>query len=71
MKRLKSNKSPGIDSITSEMIKHGGECVISELHQLCNAALEKGKVPDQWRKSVLVFTRRGAHWIVRIIEPLH
>lgn len=54
VRRLKNNKSPGIDEITGEMIKQGGECLVNEIHQLCNLVWKEGKVPKDWARSVLV-----------------
>jgi hypothetical protein len=54
VRRLKNNKSPGIDNITGEMIKNGGEMVVKEIHELCNMAWKEGKAPDEFKKSVLV-----------------
>ncbi len=36
VKRLKKAKSPGIDKITGEIIKAGGEKVTEEIHTICN-----------------------------------
>ena len=53
IQRLK-NKSPGNDGITGEMIKHGGDIIIQEMHQLCNAIWKEGRTPAEWKKSILV-----------------
>jgi len=34
---LKNNKSPGIDEVVAELIKHGGNQVIALFHKLCIA----------------------------------
>ncbi|XP_023212715.1 uncharacterized protein LOC111615539 [Centruroides sculpturatus] len=52
VKWLKDNK--GHDKITGEMIKHGGESLIDEIHQVCNEVWKQGKILKEWAKSVLV-----------------
>lgn len=54
IKRLKNNKSPGIDNISGEMLKQGGEVVVQELHKICNMAWAQGRAPEQWKKAILV-----------------
>ncbi|CAF5104682.1 unnamed protein product [Rotaria magnacalcarata] len=51
---LKSNKSPGSDGITAEMIQAGGEQLTHEIHSLCNKAWHKGVIPEEWGKSILI-----------------
>ncbi|CAF3677816.1 unnamed protein product [Rotaria socialis] len=51
---LKSNKSPGSDGITAEMIQAGGEQLIHQIHALCNKAWNQGAIPKEWGKSILV-----------------
>ncbi|CAF2133571.1 unnamed protein product [Rotaria magnacalcarata] len=51
---LKSNKSPGPDGITAEMIQAGGEQLIHQIHALCNKAWNQGAIPKEWGKSILV-----------------
>ena len=54
VKKLKDNKSPGVDEIPAELIKAGGEDMISALHQLLNCIWEKEQWPTEWTKSILV-----------------
>ena len=35
VKKLKAGKAPGIDEIPGEL-KHGGDCIIGQLHHICN-----------------------------------
>ncbi|CAF5055729.1 unnamed protein product, partial [Rotaria magnacalcarata] len=54
IRTLKSNKSPGSDGITAEMIQAGGEQLTHEIHSLCNKAWHKGVIPEEWGKSILI-----------------
>ena len=54
VKKLKDSKSPGVYEIPAELIKAGGEDMISALHQLLNCIWEKEQWPTQWTKSILV-----------------
>ena len=53
---LKRHKSPGIDSITAELIKAGGRTFRSEIHKLINSIWNKGELPEQWKKYIIVCT---------------
>jgi len=52
--RMKNNKSPRIDEITSEMIKAGRDYLTDHFHHLCNLIWKEGRMPKEWTKSVLV-----------------
>lgn len=54
VKRLKKNKSPGIDDITGEMIQAGGDRVTEEIHEICKQIWQEGRVPEEWAKSVII-----------------
>jgi Reverse transcriptase (RNA-dependent DNA polymerase) len=54
IRRLKENKSPGVDKVTGEMLKYGGPQVIDRLHQICNKAWRTGIAPEIWKKSILI-----------------
>jgi len=54
IKRLKNNKSPGVDGITSEMIKVGGQRLLKEIHGMCNQIWRGESTPEEWIQSVLV-----------------
>lgn len=54
IKMLKNNKSPGVDGITSEMIKAGGHRLMKEIHGMCNQIWRGESTPDEWIQSVLV-----------------
>ena len=52
--KLKNNKAPGLDNITSEMLENGGECSIESLTSLLNNCWQHQFVPEQWRKEMIV-----------------
>ena len=36
VKKLKAGKAPGTDEIPGELLKHSGDCIIDQLHHICN-----------------------------------
>lgn len=52
--KLKNRKAPGIDEITNEMIKHGGDALLTELQFLFNKILAVKDIPSEWRGSILI-----------------
>src|SRR5678815_4221110 len=59
VRKLKNGKSAGIDEITGEMIKKGGEMVIDWILKLCNKAFMEGIVPRDGRRAVIVPLYKG------------
>jgi hypothetical protein len=51
---LKNGKAAGLDEIAPEMVKSGGPNAALELTRLMNACWAQSKVPDAWRKGVIV-----------------
>ncbi len=56
---LRSGKAPGVDGITSELFKYGGETVSDWIHVLCKLAYKEGRVPQDWSKAVIVPIYKG------------
>ena len=54
IKKLKSNKSPGVDTIPPEAFKFGGNVLRKRIHNLLLLIWEQEDVPKNWRNSVLV-----------------
>lgn len=52
--KLKQNKSPGSDGISSEIVKALGEDGVAVLHDLCNAVWKTGEWPIEWTKSIFI-----------------
>ncbi len=52
--RLKCGKAAGIDGITAEMLKYGGDIVVEWMLLICKRAWKRGEVPDDWKKAIIV-----------------
>ena len=59
MKKLKGGESPGVDGITSEMLKCGGECLLEWLRRVCNVCVLEEKVQNDWMKAIIVPIYKG------------
>ncbi|KAK3555020.1 hypothetical protein QTP86_005711 [Hemibagrus guttatus] len=61
LKRMKSGKAVGPDDIPVEVWKCLGEAAVEFLASLFNKVLESEKMPEEWRRSVLVpiFKNKG------------
>ncbi len=57
--RLKCGKAAGMDGITAEMLKYGGDAVVEWMLLICEQAWKKGEVPDDWRKAIIVPLYKG------------
>ncbi len=54
IRKLKLGKAPGSDGIIEMMLKYGGEVVGDWMMWICNLAWEQSKVPEDWRKAIIV-----------------
>ena len=59
IKRLKNGKAAGIDGITAEMLKYGGDVVTEWMVKICQMAWERGVVPADWTKAIIVPVYKG------------
>ena len=46
---MKSGKSPGLDGIPAELLKHTGEAGVKALHHLCTKIWDTCTWPDEWK----------------------
>ena len=61
VRTLKLGKAPGVDNITAELLKAGGEPVITVLTKVCNEVMKTGIWPTEWTKSlVIALPKKGA-----------
>lgn len=61
IKELKRNKAPGIDNITAELIKAGGDTIVNALHVLLNKIYYSETVPEEWSRGIIIpiYKRKG------------
>src|SRR5215469_16281959 len=52
--KLKNHKSPGVDQIPAELIKHGGRTICCAIHKLIISIWNKEELPDEWKESIIV-----------------
>ena len=70
VKKLKGGELPGVDVITSEMLKCGGECLLEWLRRVCNASILEEKEPNDWMRAIIVpiYNSKGDRSECKIIE---
>ena len=60
LKKTKSGRTPGIDSIPAKLSKAESDVAVKELAKLFNRIWHEEKVPDQWKKGLIVkIPKRG------------
>lgn len=58
IKNTKEGKSGGMDRISMEMLKAGGETVIDYLTHIFNKCMKEGKLPAEWYKAKLIILHK-------------
>ena len=51
IKKMKDNKSPGVDGIPPKLLKEIVEQISTPLAKLFNLSLEEGIVPSEWKEA--------------------
>ena len=51
---MKNGKAPGVDKITTEMVKNMGRVGKEELRKLLNTVWQEGRVPEEWEVAMIV-----------------
>ena len=54
IKTLQDGKSPGVDNIPAEMLKYGGEDLVTVLTAICQKILDEKKWPQEWTQSLVI-----------------
>ena len=55
---MKKGKAPGIDNITSDILKLGGKEVIKALKTFFNEILESQEIPETWREAKMIILHK-------------
>lgn len=50
----KNNKSPGLDGITNELLKNGGDCLNITILDMFTKLIELEKMPTEWNRGIIV-----------------
>ena len=56
---LSNNKSPGVDEISNEIIKHSQDKILPILLGLFNYVLDTGMIPDSWGIGIIIPIHKG------------
>ena len=59
LKKLKSNKSPGLDNIQAELIKAVGPSMINAVHKLCCKIWTSTDWPQDWKQQEMVMLHKA------------
>lgn len=71
LKKLKSQKTPGPDNISNEVLKAGGNILIKELTGLFNLILEQEAIPQQWKTAkIILLYKKGNKYDIENYRPI-
>ena len=57
--KLKSEKPAGMNEVTGELVKVGGDMVVDWIWRLCSMSFEIDVVPEDWRSPVMILLYEG------------
>ena len=61
IKKMKDNKSPGVDGIPPKLLKEIVEQISTPLAKLFNFSLEEGMVPSEWKEgNIMTLFKMGS-----------
>jgi hypothetical protein len=58
-KSVGKNKSVGLDGISGDILKLGGEAMIPYLTRLLDITVNNGSIPDDWKKAMVIPVHKG------------
>jgi len=71
IKQMKKNKAPGIDEITSDIIKEGGKETVTQLVKLYNQIMQERKIPVTWKEAkVILLHKKGDKADIKNYRPI-
>jgi len=59
---MKKGKAAGPTGIVSEMFMADEDCGVDWLTSLCNLIVAQGKIPGDWKSSILLPVFKGKAW---------
>ena len=71
IKKMKDNKSPGVDGIPPKMLKEIVEQITTPLAKLFNLSLEEGIVPSEWKEAnIMPLFKKGSSNMPKNYRPV-
>ena len=60
LKDMKNNKAPGIDQLTSDIIKLGGDEALKQITKIFNEILKNRKITPEWKEAkIIILHKKG------------
>lgn len=59
LKQMTRGKAPGPDDVMTDTIIEGGAILTKKLPKLYTACVNKGKIPEQWKKANTIIYKKG------------
>ena len=54
IKRLRNNRSGGVDEVIAEVLKNGGAWMTNSVYELCRSVFEQEQIPAPWLRAIKV-----------------
>ena len=54
IRNLRNNKAAGTDGIHSELIKYGGNKLLSRIYDLVRQVWKEERIPEEWKETIIV-----------------
>jgi hypothetical protein len=54
IRRLKNNKSAGVDEVVAEILKYGGKWMVESVYQVCSKLFSEEEMPVAWLRAIKV-----------------
>ena len=68
---MSTNKAPGLDQITSDVYKLGGEQIIKSLTKCINKILETKTIPSSWNEAkIIILYKKGDPDDIKNYRPI-
>ena len=59
LNKMKAGKATGMDEISQEMMKAGGDIIVKWFQRVANVCFNEGAVPKDWQRSIIVPLYKG------------
>lgn len=71
LNEMKKSKAPGIDELTSDILKEGGKATVVQLAGLYNQILTEKKIPTSWKEAkIILLHKKGDKAKIKNYRPI-